>query len=98
MGVIDELQLLASWSRAPIITAFLGLYLIYLCNLLVYRLYLSPLAKLPGSKLTAATGWYETYYQLIKEGGGQFIFQIEKWHDQYGKLLSYIHQSTGSAK
>lgn len=88
---MDKLQPLASWSRAPTLSAFLGLCLIYVCALLFYRLYLSPLAKFPGSKLTAATGWYETYYQLIKKGGGQFTFQIERWHDQYGK--SVLHTS-----
>ncbi len=57
---------------------------VYLCGLFIYRLYLSPLAKFPGSKLAAGTGWYETYYQLVKGGGGQFTFQIAKWHETYG--------------
>ena len=57
-------------------------FLIYLLALAVYRLYFSPLAKFPGSKLTAVTGWYETYLDVFK--GGQFTFQIEKWHRQYG--------------
>ena len=55
---------------------------LYLTGLIVYRLFLSPIAKIPGSKLSAATGWYETYYDVYK--GGKFIFQIEKWHQQYG--------------
>ena len=56
---------------------------IYLIGLVVYRLFLSPIANIPGSKLSAATGWYETYYDVYK--GGKFIFQIEKWHQQYGQ-------------
>ena len=56
---------------------------LYLTGLVVYRLFLSPIANIPGSKLSAATGWYETYYDVYK--GGKFIFEIEKWHQQYGK-------------
>lgn len=56
----------------------------YTIALAIYRLWFSPLAKFPGPKLTAATGWYETYYQLCKGQGGQFIFKIEEWHKKYG--------------
>jgi hypothetical protein len=59
----------------------------YTAALAVYRLYFSPLAGFPGSKLAAVTGWYETYYQLLKDGGGQFTFKIAKWHEQYGRPL-----------
>ena len=57
--------------------------LVYLVGLVIYRLFLSPIAHFPGSKSTAVTGWYETYLDVFK--GGQFTFQIEKWHQQYGK-------------
>lgn len=60
----------------------LGFYVVYLLSLAIYRLYLSPIANIPGSKLAAATGWYETYFDVVK--GGQFTFQIEKWHKQFG--------------
>ncbi|KAJ6043515.1 cytochrome P450 [Penicillium canescens] len=51
----------------------------------IYRLLLSPLARFPGPKLTALTGWYETYKDVFQ--GGQFIFEIEKWHQQYGPII-----------
>ena len=57
--------------------------LIYALCLVVYRLLLSPIADFPGSKLTATTGWYETYLDVFK--GGQFTLQIQKWHEQYGQ-------------
>jgi hypothetical protein len=61
-------------------------FLVYLGTLTIYRLFFSPIAKFPGSKLTAICGWYETYYQLIKNGGGQFTFKIAEWHEKYGQL------------
>ena len=56
--------------------------IVYLVCLIVYRLFLSPIARIPGSKLTALTGWYETYFDVVK--GGQFTFKIEEWHEIYG--------------
>lgn len=50
----------------------------------VYRLYLSPLAKFPGPKLAAATLWYEAYYDVIKKG--QYTLKIRELHKQYGEL------------
>ncbi|KAL8804455.1 MAG: hypothetical protein Q9182_002560 [Xanthomendoza sp. 2 TL-2023] len=60
-------------------------FTLYLIGLAVYRLFLSPIKNIPGSKLTAVTGWYETYYDVYK--GGKFIFEIEKWHQQYGPIV-----------
>ncbi|KAL3424016.1 cytochrome P450 [Phlyctema vagabunda] len=62
-----------------------SIFLLYNIALIIYRLYLSPIAKFPGSKLTAATGWYETYLDVYM--GGQFTFQIEKWHERYGPII-----------
>ena len=59
--------------------------LLYVVTLAIYRLYFSPLAKIPGPKLAAVTGWVETYYELYKDGGGQFIFAYTRWHEQYGQ-------------
>ena len=56
---------------------------LYLLGLVLYRLFLSPISDIPGPRLTAATGWYETYYDVYK--GGKFIFKIEEWHQQYGQ-------------
>ena len=71
---------------------WLSLVVVFLINyqvaLSVYRLYLSPLRQIPGSRVTIATGWYETYLEVFKgDLGGQLTFAIERWHHQYGALL-----------
>ena len=50
--------------------SFVALYLVlgsilYFIAVVIYRLYFSPVACFPGSKLTAATGWVETYYDVV---------------------------------
>ena len=58
------------------------IYLFWAMIICVYRLYFHPMAKFPGPKLAAITGWVETYYDVFR--GGQFIFKIEEWHKKYG--------------
>lgn len=55
---------------------------VYNVLLVFYRLYYSRIASFPGSKLTAASAWYEIYYDVFK--GGEFSSQIQKWHEKYG--------------
>ncbi len=56
----------------------------YVLALVVYRLWLSPLAKFPGPKIAAATLWYETYHDAFR--WGQYTFEIAKMHEKYGKF------------
>ncbi|KAL3431443.1 cytochrome P450 [Aspergillus tetrazonus] len=61
------------------------LILIYNITLIIYRLYFSPLAKFPGSRIAAATGWYEFYFDYWKNG--KYIFEIERMHRVYGPII-----------
>ena len=80
------METLGTSARVPKLYVQSGIVVVgfslYLAGLIIYRLFLSPIAKIPGSKLSAATGWYETYFDVYR--GGKFIFEIEKWHQQYG--------------
>ncbi|KAL9080165.1 MAG: hypothetical protein Q9157_001010 [Trypethelium eluteriae] len=60
-------------------------FLLYRLGKIVYNLYFHPLHKFPGPKLTAATHAYEFYYSIVKDG--QFIWEIEKMHKQYGPIV-----------
>jgi cytochrome P450 len=53
--------------------------------LIVYRLFLSPLAKIPGPKLAGLTSWYEIYYDMIKPA--QYIWKIKEMHEKYGPIV-----------
>jgi hypothetical protein len=79
---------LSSRSNFVLLSALAAiLFAVYAIILAVYRLYLSPIAKIPGPKLAALTQYYETYYELISGGGGNFTRRIQKMHKDYGMLL-----------
>ena len=73
---------------ALVLTLLVVALVLYSAFLILWRLYLSPLAKIPGPKLAALTQWYETYLEIVKGGGGQFLFQYRKWHEEYGRQFS----------
>ena len=46
-----------------------GLLVIYLIVLIIYRLFLYPLASFPGPQLAALTRWYEFCFDIAKGHG-----------------------------
>ena len=51
--------------------------------LMIYRLYLSPVAAFPGAFWPKVTFWYEFYYEWIKPG--QYHQKIHEMHEKYGR-------------
>lgn len=62
----------------------LSVLIIYIIWKALYRLYFGPLAKIPGPKLAALTGYYEAYYNVK---GGQFLFKIQELHQKHGAII-----------
>ncbi|KAM7220995.1 cytochrome P450 [Rhypophila decipiens] len=52
---------------------------------IIWRLYFSPIAHIPGPRLAAITWWYEFYYDIILSG--QYTFKILELHKQYGPII-----------
>ncbi|KAH7176464.1 cytochrome P450 [Dactylonectria macrodidyma] len=72
-----------TWQQTACLLA--GIWLIYLIQLVIQRLWLSPLAHVPGPKLAALTQFYEFYYDIVL--GGQYTFKINDMHEQYGPIV-----------
>ncbi|OCL12778.1 cytochrome P450 [Glonium stellatum] len=57
----------------------------YLFGLIVYRLYLCPVAHIPGPFLAKVTYWHEFYYDCIQTG--QYTFVLPTLHTKYGPII-----------
>ena len=60
--------------------------IVYFLILVIYRLYLHPLAKLQGPKLATITRYYEAYYDIVENG--QYTFKIAELRRKYGRLAT----------
>lgn len=78
---------LTAYSTVTILVAFLSLLLLRLVYLTAYRLFLHPLAKVPGETLAAITSLYEIYYDSLLQG--KFVYRVDEAHRKYGTL--YLH-------
>ena len=77
-------DLILSASPGAVAATIAGGLLVYSIGLAIYRAFFHPLAKVPGPWLAGVTQWYETYYELVPNGGGMFTKRIKKMHEQYG--------------
>jgi hypothetical protein len=77
------MAILSLLPLSPLIWA-ICIYMLVVGAWTIYSVYLGPLAEFPGSKLAAATLWYECYYDVVL--GGQYTFNVKELHQQYGML------------
>ncbi|OKL57675.1 hypothetical protein UA08_06947 [Talaromyces atroroseus] len=85
MVKLEMIDLVERTSILVLLSAAILACPLYLVVLSVYRLYLSPIAHIPGPKLAALTRWYEAYYEIILSG--QYSFHIDKLHGIYGPII-----------
>ena len=76
---------MAVFNKEILLGSLVAIFIVYIGCKVFYRLYLSPLAKIPGPKLAAITVYYEAYYNIIK--GGQFLFKIQELHKLHGPII-----------
>ena len=78
-------QMLLSLSLQEVISYAVIVSLLYVGSLVIYRIFLSPLANVPGPILAAASGWYEFYFDCILKA--QMSNNIDRLHELYGRVV-----------
>lgn len=76
MAVLTELMDAFLFRVGPLLA------LLSLSAVAVYRLYLHPLAGVPGPKICALTRLYEFWWDCPMVG--QFFRRVDEMHDRYG--------------
>ncbi|KAI4217966.1 MAG: hypothetical protein L6R36_009192, partial [Xanthoria steineri] len=62
--------------------ACIGSLAIYTLYGVIWRIYLSPIAHIPGPRFAALTFWNEFYYDVWL--GGRYTWKLLDYHEQYG--------------
>ncbi|KAL8976366.1 MAG: hypothetical protein Q9205_007610 [Flavoplaca limonia] len=71
-----------SYAKLAIAAA---LFVVYVIGLYIYRAFFDRLSHIPGSKLAAATLWYEFYYDVVLKG--RYTWEIKRMHEVYGPII-----------
>ncbi|RDW57227.1 hypothetical protein BP5796_12677 [Coleophoma crateriformis] len=69
------------------VTALAAAVISYAVVLATYRLFLHPLARVPGPKIAALTTWWEVYENVWR--GGHLPFELKKLHEVYADSDTY---------
>lgn len=80
---IEDIIVALSWPQTVCLLG--GTWLLYIAQLVIYRLWLSPLAHVPGPKLAALTEFYELYHEFALRG--QYTSKINELHAIYGPIV-----------
>ncbi|KAI4944235.1 hypothetical protein J4E91_008790 [Alternaria rosae] len=79
-------NLISSSASKEFGASLVGIWILYWLAVGVYRVYLHPLASIPGPKLAAFTFWYEFYYEIYPHRF-QYMWKIKRLHEEYGAIL-----------
>ncbi|OJJ70134.1 hypothetical protein ASPBRDRAFT_45449 [Aspergillus brasiliensis CBS 101740] len=79
------MALLSGLTWAEIAIYLTTSLVVYFTMLVMYRLWLSPLSRFPGSPLAKTTYLYEFYYDWVKPG--QYYRKIHEMHQCYGPII-----------
>lgn len=72
--------------QMPALASFaIVLFSAYVVYGALYRIYLSPIAHIPGPLFARLTFWNEFYYDVVL--GGKYTFEIKRYHDKYGESV-----------
>lgn len=55
----------------------------------IWRLYLSPVAHIPGPRFAVLTFWNEFYYDVFL--GGKYTWKLLDYHKKYGMEFFFYH-------
>ena len=83
----SNINLLGSTSLFQLPLALVSVsLLLYTIYGAIYRLYLSPIAHIPGPRFAALSFWNEFYYDVILIG--RYTWKIGEYHEKYGRHSS----------
>ena len=68
-----------------LVCTVLGLLILQYGLKIVYRLWLSPLARFPGPRIAGMTSLYEFYFDYFRQA--TYCFEIERMHKTYGRQI-----------
>jgi len=96
MAVLDifdsyfNLTIARNITFREIVLAIVAVYTISIVVQGIRRVWFHPLSKYPGPRLAALTLWWQCYYDVFLNGGGQLLAQLKPLHEKYGMWSVYF--------
>jgi hypothetical protein len=98
MAVLDildsyfNLTIARNITLREIVLAIVAVYTISIVVEGIRRVWFHPLSKYPGPRLAALTLWWQCYYDVFLNSGGQLLAHLEPLHEKYGMCLYILSE------